>query len=73
MRCRFSCSRSDRIVRGTIDCLVQHPDNSITVVEFKTGTRRLGHERQLSIYKRAASGVFPNAKVEGLLVYSSPD
>ena len=60
---------SATILRGTIDCLVQRPDGAVTVVEFKTGARRPIHERQLSIYVRAAAALFPSSRVEGLLIY----
>ena len=60
---------SATILRGTIDCLVQRPDGAVTVVEFKTGARRTIHERQLSIYVRAAAALFPSSRVEGLLIY----
>ncbi len=60
---------SPTILRGTIDCLVQKPDGTVTVVEFKTGARRTIHERQLSIYVRAAAALFPSSRVEGLLIY----
>lgn len=60
---------SAAILRGTIDCLVQRPDGAVTVIEFKTGARRTFHERQLSIYVRAAAALFPSSKVEGALIY----
>jgi ATP-dependent helicase/nuclease subunit A len=60
----------DRIVRGSIDCLVNRP-SGVTVVEFKTGARQPEHEAQLTLYVRAATGMFPGRKVEGKLVYST--
>jgi RecB family exonuclease len=60
---------SKTILRGTIDCLVQKPDGEITIVEFKTGGRRAVHERQLSIYVRAAAILFPSSRVGGRLIY----
>ncbi|HEY7059497.1 MAG TPA: UvrD-helicase domain-containing protein [Vicinamibacterales bacterium] len=59
----------DRIVRGSIDCLVRGSDGTVTVVEFKTGRPRPDHEAQLSVYVQAARQLFPGARVEGLLVY----
>ena len=56
--------------RGTIDCLARAPDGRITVLEFKTGEARLEHERQLQSYVAAARAMFPNAIVEGRLVYA---
>jgi ATP-dependent exoDNAse (exonuclease V) beta subunit len=60
---------SGRILRGVIDCLVRGPDGGVTVVEFKTGRPRTFHERQLSIYVRAAERLFPATRVDGLLIY----
>ncbi len=60
------------ILRGTIDCLIQRDDGSMTVLEFKTGKRRPSHEAQLSIYLDAARTLFPGSRVEGHLIYSAP-
>jgi ATP-dependent exoDNAse (exonuclease V) beta subunit len=65
----FHDPESATILRGTVDCLVQRPDGDVTVVEFKTGVRRTLHERQLSIYVRAAAALFPSSKVDGVLIY----
>jgi len=61
---------SGPVVRGTIDCLVQKPDGSILVVEFKTGRVRPGHQRQLDLYVAAARQMHPDApSVVGALLY----
>jgi ATP-dependent helicase/nuclease subunit A len=65
----FRDPESGRILRGTIDCLVEGADGRITVIEFKTGTPRTIYDRQLSIYVRAASRLFPSSSVDGLLIY----
>jgi ATP-dependent helicase/nuclease subunit A len=57
------------IVRGSIDCLIESGDGTISVVELKTGTARPGHEAQLGVYVQAARALFPDRNVEGLLVY----
>ncbi len=45
-------------------------ESSITVAEFKTGTRkRAGDVEQLGIYRRVLSGIYPQKDVHGLLVY----
>ncbi len=58
------------VVRGTIDCLVVRPDDSIVVVEFKTGQRRPGHQAQLDIYIEAMRALHPTVSVEGVLLYA---
>jgi ATP-dependent exoDNAse (exonuclease V) beta subunit len=58
------------VLRGSIDCLAIAPDGAVSVVEFKTGGRRLGHERQLELYVRAARALFPGQRVEGRLIYA---
>jgi ATP-dependent exoDNAse (exonuclease V) beta subunit len=60
---------SGRVLRGTIDCLVQREDGSFAVLEFKTGRPRPEHRAQLELYKRAAERMFPGARIDGLLVY----
>jgi ATP-dependent exoDNAse (exonuclease V) beta subunit len=67
----FAMREHDRVVRGTIDCLVQVAPDRITVLEFKTGTPRAGHEAQTEIYKAAAQALFPGATVDARLVYAS--
>ena len=57
------------IRRGAIDCLARGPDGRITVLEFKTGRPRPEHRRQLDVYVRAARALFPDAAVDGRLVY----
>ena len=56
--------------RGTIDCLARAPDGRITVLEFKTGGAEPEHELQIELYVAAARAMFPNATVEGRLVYA---
>ena len=60
---------SPLVLRGTLDCLVRRPDGSLMVLEFKTGRPTPAHERQLDVYVRAAKARFPEAAVEGRLVY----
>ena len=59
----------DVVVRGTIDCLRRWPDGRLTVVEIKTGSEQAHHERQLSVYVDATRALFPDAVVEGAVVY----
>ena len=59
----------EQIVRGVIDCLHRSGEDRISVVELKTGRPRPEHERQLSRYVDAARVLFPEAAVEGRLLY----
>ena len=70
----FSLSRDGRVLRGTIDCLVMRAPAggdraAVTVVEFKTGRKRAEHQQQLDVYVEAARALFPEASVDGVLVY----
>ncbi len=58
------------VLRGTIDCLARDADGRITVLEFKTGRPRAAHARQLDAYVAAARAMFPEAAVDGRLVYA---
>lgn len=62
---------SREIVRGTIDCVTIDEAGRVTVVEFKTGSRRPSHAAQLALYVRAAQTVFADAEVTGRLIYNS--
>ena len=57
------------IVRGTIDCLCRGADGRLTVFELKTGGVQPHHERQLSLYVDAARALFPDAAVNGRVIY----
>ena len=57
------------VLRGAIDCLIRTDDGSVIVVEFKSGTPRSFHQRQLDLYVEAARALFPEASVEGRLIY----
>ena len=67
----FSLSVNDRIVRGTIDCLVEKPDGEVAVLEFKTGRRRPEHEAQTALYQQAAAALFPGRRVVTQLLYAA--
>jgi ATP-dependent exoDNAse (exonuclease V) beta subunit len=58
------------ILRGVIDCVVEREDGSVVIVEFKTGRPRSWHARQLDLYVEAATAVFPEARVDGRLIYA---
>jgi ATP-dependent helicase/nuclease subunit A len=69
----FSLVRPDgSIVRGTIDLLIERASGIIDVIELKTGQRQSEHQSQLDIYVEAARALFPAARVNGHLVYASP-
>jgi ATP-dependent helicase/nuclease subunit A len=61
---------SGLIVRGTIDCVVEHDTGVIQVLEFKTGRPSAAHEDQLAVYVKAAEQLFPGRRVEGKLIYA---
>jgi hypothetical protein len=73
----FSLAVGGRLVRGTIDCLIQEraldsADAAIvkmTVLEFKTGAPRPEHREQATLYRLAAEAAHPGATVEARLVY----
>lgn len=61
---------SPSIRRGTFDCLVQRNDGGVTILELKTGRPMPEHAQQLATYLIAARALFPDAPVEGKLVYA---
>jgi ATP-dependent exoDNAse (exonuclease V) beta subunit len=58
------------VLRGTIDCLTRGNDGSLTVFEFKTGRPSPEHRPQLDLYVAVIRELFPEANVEGRLIYS---
>jgi ATP-dependent helicase/nuclease subunit A len=66
----FAMHLDDRIVRGTIDCLVRN-GSELTVLEFKTGRAHQEHRAQLDVYRRAAERLFPGMRVDARLVYAA--
>jgi ATP-dependent exoDNAse (exonuclease V) beta subunit len=66
----FSLRDGDRVVRGTIDCLVERDTGVIEVLEFKTGRASTDHQQQLATYVNAARAIFPGRVVAGKLVYA---
>jgi ATP-dependent helicase/nuclease subunit A len=65
----FSWRVDSTILRGTIDCLIQRPDGSVIVVDFKTGRESASHRSQLKAYVTATRLLFPGRPVEGVLLY----
>jgi ATP-dependent helicase/nuclease subunit A len=57
------------VLRGTVDCLIVRADGSVVVLEFKTGSPRPSHQRQLDVYLDAARALFPGALFSGQLIY----
>jgi ATP-dependent helicase/nuclease subunit A len=66
----FTMAVEGRVLRGTVDCLVETAPDRLTVLEFKTGRRRPEHHAQLELYVQAMRQVFPNASIDTLLIYA---
>jgi ATP-dependent exoDNAse (exonuclease V) beta subunit len=69
----FSMRINGSVWRGAIDCLIQTTPESLTVLEFKTGSRRPEHETQLDLYREATARLFPGMTIEARLIYADPD
>ena len=67
----FSLDVNGTAVHGAIDCLIL-AENSVTVLEFKTGASRPEHAAQADLYRRAAAALFPGTPVRACLVYGEP-
>ncbi len=57
------------IVRGRIDCLVERPDGTLLVLEFKTGRPRAEHREQVELYREALGPLFPGRLIETRILY----
>lgn len=65
----FTMNIDGRVLRGTVDCLVETAPGRFTLLEFKTGRPRREHEAQVNLYLQAMKGTFPGAAVDAKLVY----
>ena len=66
----FSLRRQDQIVRGTIDSLLLL-DDSVLVIDYKTGSHHPEHQLQIELYLEAARELFPTRDVEGVVFYAN--
>jgi ATP-dependent exoDNAse (exonuclease V) beta subunit len=66
----FTMSMVGRIVRGTIDCVVETAPGALTLLEFKTGRERLEDRQQVQLYLQALRRLFPGASIDARLVYT---
>jgi ATP-dependent helicase/nuclease subunit A len=62
--------RSDVLVRGAVDCLVERPDGRLVVLEFKTGRPRAAHEAQAALYVAALQRALGTKAISAQIVYS---
>ena len=67
----FTMSMDGRIVRGTIDCVVETIPGAMTLIEFKTGRERPEDRQQVQLYLQALRQVFPGASINARVVYAA--
>ena len=60
-----------RIVRGTIDCVVETAPGAFTVLEFKTGRERPEDRQQVQLYLQALRQAFQGAQIDARVVYAA--
>ena len=65
----FTMKIDGRVLRGTVDCLVETAPGRLMVLEFKTGRPRTEHQAQVNLYLQAMKGTFPDAAIDAKLVY----
>jgi ATP-dependent helicase/nuclease subunit A len=66
----FTMSLNGRIVRGTVDCLIESASGVFTLLEFKSGRERPEHRQQVQMYLQALRQVFPGAVMDAWVVYT---
>jgi ATP-dependent helicase/nuclease subunit A len=66
----FTMRVDGRVLRGTVDCLVQAAPGQFVVLEFKTGRPRPEHQAQVELYQAAMREVFPGATIEARVIYA---
>jgi ATP-dependent helicase/nuclease subunit A len=66
----FTMTIDGRILRGTVDCLVETAPGRFTILEFKTGRKRPEHQAQVDLYLYAMRQVFPDSLIDAQLIYA---
>jgi RecB family exonuclease len=66
----FTMTIDGRILRGTVDCLVETAPGRFTMLEFKTGRERPEHQAQVDFYLHAMRQVFAGALIDARLIYA---
>jgi ATP-dependent exoDNAse (exonuclease V) beta subunit len=66
----FTMTIDGRILRGTVDCLVETAPGRFTILEFKTGRKRPEHQAQVDLYLDAMRQVFPDSLIDARLIYA---
>jgi len=64
----FTMAIDGHIVRGTVDCIIA-TEQSITVLDFKTGRARPEHARQVELYGKAVQAMHPGVRVDARVIY----
>jgi ATP-dependent helicase/nuclease subunit A len=67
----FTMSMDGRIVRGTIDCVVETAPGAFTLLEFKTGRERSEDRQQVQLYLQALRRLFPGSSIDARVVYAA--
>ncbi len=60
--------RGENVYRGQID-LLNVKDDVVEVIDWKTGSEKLGDKRQMEIYREAAENLFPGKEIRTRLYY----
>ena len=66
----FTTTIDGRVVRGTVDCLVETAHRRLVLLEFKTGRESPEHQAQVDIYVQALRRVFPDSSIDARLIYA---
>ena len=66
----FTMTIDGRVLRGTVDCLVETAPGRFTILEFKTGRERPEHQAQVGLYLYAMGQVFPDSLIDAKLIYA---
>jgi len=69
----FTTTVEGRVVRGTVDCLVETAPGRLTLLEFKTGRERPEHRAQVDLYLQAMRQAFPGASIDARMIRAFDD
>ncbi|HYS25850.1 MAG TPA: PD-(D/E)XK nuclease family protein, partial [Vicinamibacterales bacterium] len=69
----FTTTVEGRVLRGTVDCLVETAPDRLTLLEFRTGRERPEHRTQGDLYLQAMRQAFPGASIDARVIHAFDD
>ncbi|HYR93587.1 MAG TPA: UvrD-helicase domain-containing protein [Methylomirabilota bacterium] len=69
----FTTTVEGRVLRGTVDCLVETAPDRLTLLEFRTGREGPEHRTQVDLHLQAMRQAFPGASIDARVIHAFDD